>query len=174
MSATLMFDLRAPEPSLTAVITNAVLEGGDPFPLTVRNSLGLPLEDGAYRFTGDYLRDLIPSGTQYLFDWSFSTSTNGDVVWNGTTAWAGGHAWYVAITNVALVPAASLSVARVGTGSVEMAWGTNFADYVLEYAGGLAASGWSPVTNVATSAGDRLAVTLEAGGSNRFYRLRRP
>jgi hypothetical protein len=35
--ATLAFDLRAKRPSLTAVITNAVLEGGEPFPLTVRS-----------------------------------------------------------------------------------------------------------------------------------------
>ena len=33
--ATLAFDLSATEPSLTAVITNAVLEGGEPFSLTV-------------------------------------------------------------------------------------------------------------------------------------------
>src|SRR6266550_8704804 len=49
--ATLTFDLSAAEPSLTAVITNAVLEGGDPFALTVRSSSGARLVDGAYRFT---------------------------------------------------------------------------------------------------------------------------
>src|SRR5512138_1504984 len=41
--ATLTFDLSAAEPSLTAVITNAVLEGGDPFVLTVRSSSGTQL-----------------------------------------------------------------------------------------------------------------------------------
>src|SRR5262249_44332154 len=34
LSATLTFDLEATPPSLTAVIADAVLEGGDPFPLT--------------------------------------------------------------------------------------------------------------------------------------------
>src|SRR2546429_4185885 len=38
--ATLAFDLSATEPSLTAVITNAVLEGGEPFSLIVRSSTG--------------------------------------------------------------------------------------------------------------------------------------
>ena len=44
--ATLTFDLIATEPSLTAVITNAVLEGGEPFVLTVRSSSGTQLVDG--------------------------------------------------------------------------------------------------------------------------------
>src|SRR5262245_31152240 len=75
LSATLMFDLSTVPPSLTARISNAVLEGGDPFALTVRSDTGGRLADGTYRFTGDYLRDLEPSGTQYGFDWTFSTST---------------------------------------------------------------------------------------------------
>src|SRR5712671_1132930 len=53
--ATLTFDLNTKQPTLTAVITNAVLEGGDPFALTVRSSSGARLMDGTYRFTGDYL-----------------------------------------------------------------------------------------------------------------------
>src|SRR5262245_41853456 len=65
-SATLTFDLGASQPSLTAVIPNAVLEGGDPFALTVRSSSGALLADGTYRFEGDYLADINPSGTQYL------------------------------------------------------------------------------------------------------------
>ena len=36
--ATLTFDLMATPPSLTALIPNAVLEGGEPFALTVRSS----------------------------------------------------------------------------------------------------------------------------------------
>src|SRR5512134_2334665 len=77
ISAILTFDLAATPPSLTAVISNAVLEGGEPFPLTVRSSFGAQLMDGTYLFRGDYLLDLYPSGTQYGFDWRFSTSTNG-------------------------------------------------------------------------------------------------
>src|SRR4029453_6922519 len=91
--ATLTFDLRAAEPLLRAVITNAVLEGGEPFALTVRSSSGAQFTNGEYRFTGDYLGEIEPVGTQYSFDWSFTTSTNGEVVWNGMTGWAGGHAW---------------------------------------------------------------------------------
>src|SRR5262245_16417129 len=66
LSATLTFDLASTPPSLTAEIPNAVLEGGLPFALTVRSTSGNRLNDGTYRFTGDYLRDLNPSGTQYL------------------------------------------------------------------------------------------------------------
>src|SRR5688572_12462977 len=72
LSATVQFDLSSVPPSLTAVINNAVLEGGTPFPLTVRSSEGYQLANGTWRFSGDYLRDIQPSGTQYLFTWFFS------------------------------------------------------------------------------------------------------
>src|SRR5262245_49004478 len=76
MFATLTLDLSANPPSLSAVITNAVLEGGNPFTLAVRSSSVQQLTNGTYRFMGDYLRDIYPQGTQYLFDWKFSVSTN--------------------------------------------------------------------------------------------------
>jgi hypothetical protein len=100
--ATLTFDLSAGQPSLTAVITNAVLEGGAPFALTVRSSSGSQLVDGSYRLSGDYLRDIYPSGTQYLFDWRFSVAADGSVVWNGYSYWAGGHIWQVTLANITL------------------------------------------------------------------------
>ena len=131
--------------------------------------------DGSYSFTGDYLRELQPSGTQYLFDWKFSPSTNGQVVWNGITGWAGGHIWQVTITNLTLVPQAWLNISPVGAASVQVTWATNFADYVLECAGGLLTAGWSSVTNAASSVvGDRISVTLDTGDSPQFYRLRKP
>ena len=172
--ATLTFDLSAAKPSLIAVITNAVLEGGDPFALTVRSSSGARLMDGTYRFIGDYLRDIYPSGTQYLFDWRFSTSTNGGVVWNGINFWAGGHIWEVTISNLTLVPAAWLNISRVGNASVQIAWATNFADHVLEFAASLPAAGWSTVTNAVATIGDRLSVTVDTAASQRFFRLRKP
>jgi hypothetical protein len=171
--ATLTFDLGA-QPSLAAVIPNAVLEGGDPFALTVRSSSGVQLVDGTFGFTGDYLGDIYPSGTQYMLDWRFSTSTNGGVVWNGITGWAGGHAWYVTISNITLVAAARLNISRVGTASVQITWATNFANHVLEYATSLQAAGWSTVTNAAVTIGDRLSVTVDTDDSKRFYRLRKP
>ena len=61
-SATVTFDLGVVPPSLTTAIPNAVLEGGSPFALTVRSSSGAQLMDGTYRFQGDYLRDIYPSG----------------------------------------------------------------------------------------------------------------
>ena len=123
---------------------------------------------------GDYLRDIYPSGTQYLFDWKFSTSTNGEVVWNGLTGWAGGHAWYITISNLTLVPVPWLNVSHVSPASFQISWATNFADYVLEYATSLPSLAWNSVTNGTANSGDRLSVTLDAAASRQFYRLRRP
>jgi hypothetical protein len=174
LSATLRIDLSSTQPSLTAVIPNAVLEGGDPFALTVRSETGAKMTNDTYRFTGDYLQDLYPSGTQYAFDWKLSTSTNAGVLWNGITGWVGGHAWYVNITNVTLVPRPLLSILPAGTASVQIEWSTNFLDHTLEYANSLPAPGWSIVTNAVAGAGDRLSVTVDTGASTRFYRLRKP
>jgi len=171
---TLTFDLSAAQPSLTAVITNAVLERGEPFTLTVRSLSGAQLMDGTYWFTGDYLRDIYPEGTQYLFDWRFSASTNGQVVWNGTTFWAGGHIWQVTISNITLVPQARLSIARVGTASIQITWATNFNDHVLEHATRVPAAGWSTVTNAEITVEARRSVTVDTDASQRFYRLRKP
>ena len=115
LSATLTFDLAALQPSLTAVIHNAVLEGGSafgsgvlggrpqPFELTVRSQAGSLLTDGSYNFTGDYLRDVFPSGTQYFFDWKFSSTSDGPVLWNGQSYWAGGHIWVETLSAITLV-----------------------------------------------------------------------
>jgi hypothetical protein len=174
IGATLTLDLRAAPPLLTAMIPNAVLEGGEPFPLTVRSSSGMHLVDGTYRFTGDYLQDLYPAGTQYGFDWSFSTSTNGQVVWNGIVGWLGGHIWQVTISNLTLVPAAQLNMSQAGNASVQITWATNFADHVLEYTTSLPPAGWNPVTNAIATTGNRFSITLTTDESKRFYRLRKP
>lgn len=173
-SATLTFDFSAAQPSLTAVISNAVLEGGDPFALTVRSSSGAQLMDGTYRFTGDYLWDIYPSGTQYLFDWRFSTSADGRFVWNGITGWAGGHIWQVTNSNLTLVPQARLSISQGGTTLLQIGWATNSSDHILEFATNLPAAGWSTVTNPVTTNGNRLSVTVETDGSQCFYRLHKP
>jgi hypothetical protein len=172
ISATVTFDLSATPPSLAARIPTAVLEGGEPFPLTVRSLSGARLIDGTYRFTGDYLRDIYPSGTQYFFDWSFSPAADGRVVWNGVTGWAGGHIWLVTISNIVLVPQPRLSISWVGAASVRLTWATNFADYVLECSTDWPEAAWSTVTNAVDTAGDRFAVTMEAEAPKRFYRLR--
>src|SRR5262249_20377418 len=62
-SATFTFDFGAMPPSVTALISNAVLEGGEPFPLTVRSYSSRQLPNGAYTFSGDYLQDLYPTGS---------------------------------------------------------------------------------------------------------------
>jgi len=120
------------------------------------------------------VRDLYPSGTQYLFDWTFSMPTNGSVVWNGITGWAGGHTWYVTISNITLVALPQLSITQAGNGSVRVAWATNFNNCVLEFAAALPAAGWSAATNAVTAAGDDFSTTVDADGSHRFYRLRQP
>jgi hypothetical protein len=173
-SATVTLDLAPAPPTLFASIRNAVLEGGQLFALTVHSSSGSQQPDGSYRFGGDYLRDLYPNGTQYLFDWRISTRTNGDVVWNGNIYWAGGHIWYVTISNLTLAPAPWLDIGRTGPASVQLTWATNFGDYVLESAGDLPALTWNTVTNVATNTGARISVAVDTGATNTFYRMRRP
>lgn len=167
ISATLTFDLNAAPPSLTAFIPNAVLEGGNPFPLTVRSSSAGRLSDGTYWFGGDYLED-----TQYLFDWEFSRSTNGQVVWNGITGWAGGHVWTITISNLTVVLVPRLSIARAGPASLEITWPTNFPGYILEYTGTLPAPGWNNVTNPVITTGERFSVVVDTAARSRFYRLR--
>jgi len=172
ISATLTFDLSAASPSVTAVIADAVVEGGDPFALTVRSSSGAQLVDGTCTFTGDYLRDIHPSGTQYLFDWRFSASTNGHVLWNGIIGWAGGHLWQVTISNLTLVPVPRLEVTQAGP-EVTVSWPVSATGYKLEQAADLPATDWSSVTNAVATTGDRFSVRVEAHGAQRFFRLRR-
>jgi hypothetical protein len=174
ISASLTVDLSANPPSLTAVIPNAVLEGGDPFALTVRSSYGAQLSDGSYRFLGDYLGDINPTGSQYGFEWNFSESTNGQVVWDGMMGWFGGHIWQVTISDIALVPQARLSALQVAPSLLQISWSSNFTDHVLEYAPGLSAAGWNAVTNSVASSGDHFSVTVNTDIAARFYRLRKP
>jgi hypothetical protein len=173
ITACLTFDLGAATPALTAVISNAVLEGGAPFPLTVRSSSGARLMDGSYWFMGDYMRDLYPSGTQYGFDWRFSTSTNGEVVWNGSTAWWGGHLWSVTISNLTVVPRPELQITRIGS-QIKVSWPAAHAGYVLEQASTLPASNWNAVTKRVEIVGDRSSVTVETSAAQGYFRLRKP
>ena len=133
-----------------------------------------PGHNGTYRFSGDYLRDLYPSGTQYLFDWKFFMPTNGEVLWNGTTYWAGGHIWYFTMSNFTIVPVPWLTIARTGSASAHITLATNFSGHLLESSTALPALSWNIVTNSITNTGDRISITLDAGMSNRFFRLRKP
>ncbi|HEY5910353.1 MAG TPA: hypothetical protein VJA21_07090 [Verrucomicrobiae bacterium] len=173
ISATLAFDFSTTPPSLTAEIPNAVLEGGAPFALTVRSYYGYRLSNGAYRFSGDYLRDIYPTGSQYGFDWEFSAPTNGSVVWNGTAGWSGGHIWNLSVSNLTLVPQARLTISRAGPTAFQVSWRTNFSDYVLEDASTFPAGGWSLVTNAPAAADNRYSVTMDMNAGQRFYRLRK-
>ncbi len=174
ISATLTVDLSAVPPSVTAQISNAVLEGGDPFALTVRSEYGAQLPDGTYTFRGDYLQEIYPTGTQYGFDWSVSVSTTGQIVWDGIVGWEGGHIWQVTMTNIALLPVARLSIENAGAGFVQIGWATNFADHTLEYASNLSAGDWNAVTNTVATVGSRFSLTFSANEPRRFYRLRKP
>lgn len=174
LTATLTLDLNATSPSMLALISNAVLEGDDPFPLTVRSSSGDQLTDGTYRFSGDYLQDISPSGTQYLFDWRFAESTNQSMLWNGTIGWAGGHFWLVTISNVTLVPIPQLQAVLAASSEIQISWATNFVDNVLESSAGLPVTSWNAVTNEVNTNGGTFSVRVNTGGAARFYRLRKP
>ena len=149
-----------------------MLEGGEPFPLTVRSYYGHQLTNGTYRFSGDYLQDIYPTGSQYGFNWEFSTPGNGRVVWNGTAFWEGGHLWSLSVSNLTLVQQAQLSITPVGTAAIQASWRTNNSDHVLEYASSLPAAGWTTVSNAVATNGNLLSVTLQTDASQRFYRLR--
>ena len=71
-------------------------------------------------------------------------------------------------------PDARLSISQLRNASIQITWSTNFADHILEYATTFPASRWSSVTNTTTFTGHHLSVTVEAGASQRFYRLRDP
>lgn len=177
LSAKLTLDLNANPPSVTAVLSNAVLEGGEPFKLTVRSSSGGRLSDGTYQFSGDYLQDLYPAGTQYAFDWKFSQSNSGPATWEGAIFWTGGHIWQITLPNTPLqmqAPQPSLQIARQGAGSAEVTWPSQFTDYVLEYNAELPAGEWKAVPTAPVTVGDRLSVTVPTDASSRFYRLRKP
>jgi hypothetical protein len=174
LTATVTFDLQDGRPNLTAVMADAVLEGGDPFALTVCSSSGAQYNDSTYLFTGDYLRNIEPSGTQYLFDWKFRASPDGQVVWNGITGWAGGHIWQITISNVVLVPVPRLSISLEGNAAFRITWATNFTDHVLEYTASFPAASWRIVTEPVTVTGGHFAVTVDSIAAQRFYRLRKP
>jgi hypothetical protein len=80
----------------------------------------------------------------------------------------------VTLSNVVLVPVPWLEIAHTEARSVQVAWATNFADYLLEAATSLSVPDWSTVTNSPVTTGERVVVTLEAEAAGRFYRLRRP
>lgn len=119
ITATVTITLGA-QPSMTAVIQNAVLEGGAPFPLTVTNSYEPynyphPTPDGGWNFRGEY----IPGSGYYFFDWTFTPASNGNVLWNGTAGFAGGHIWQLTFADVTLVPEPS-GFALVGIGLIAL------------------------------------------------------
>ena len=172
ISAMLTFDLEASPPSVTAMFSNAVLEGQEPAPLTVRSLTGARFVDPTYWFRGDYLRDLHPSGTQYGFNWTFAPSTNGEVAWNGDIGWWGGRLWHVTISNLTIVPSPRLQITRAGS-KVTVSWPAENSGYVLEQALGLPATGWSPVDDPVEIIGDRISVTVEAAPLQRYFRLRK-
>jgi hypothetical protein len=176
VTAALTFNLESIPPSLTAVLTNAVLEGGAPFVLTVRSDHAWQLSDGTWRFQGDYLKDIQPSGSQYLFDWRFSTAPDGRLVWNGTSGWAGGHIWMITLDDLTLTPdtlGPQLQLAGNGP-QLTLTWPALYQGWRLEQSAGLHADGWSPVEQSVTLTGESYAVTVPGTASRAFFRLRKP
>jgi hypothetical protein len=95
MTATLTFDFSGLSPTVTAVIHDAVFEGGPPFEATVSGvGVGNPL-----RFTGSY----IGPPEYYGFNWQFTPQADGSVLWNGSMGFAGGHLWQINVSDVMLV-----------------------------------------------------------------------
>jgi hypothetical protein len=175
LSATLAFDLESAPPTLTAVLSNAVLEGGPPFALIVRSSSGTKLADGSYRFSGDYLADTHPSGTQYLFDWRFSTAADSRLVWDGDTFWSGGHIWAITIADVTITPDTTgpqLDIARDGS-QLRLSWSAVWSGYELEQSSDLSAASWNPVSQSPAVAAGRYSLAVENVAARMFFRLRK-
>jgi hypothetical protein len=179
ITATFTFDLESMPPSMVAVLKNAVLEGGEPFPLTVRSTSGFQFMDGTYAFSGDYLQDLYPNGTQYIFDWNFKASTNGTVLWNGTTFWAGGHIWFLEMTNIRLVPRPTMTIVYERP-AVVISWPNveGAPTFVLERTATLTTNGtggsWVPVLNPVETGPQGYFVRVAATAAQGYFRLRRP
>lgn len=173
MSAILTFDLDDGSSSLTAVIPNAVFEGGEPFELTVRSASAHRLPDGSYRFDGTY----IPTpGLYYGFTWTFSTATDGSLRWNGSAGCACGHIWHVAISNVVIAPPPRLGITQVGN-MLEITWHEDETrNYALEETDSLPLSagaiGWTSTAGVPRIENGRRVLTVPQTPRHKFYRLR--
>jgi hypothetical protein len=176
ISAILTFQLDTPEPSLMASISDAVLEGSAPFALEVRSAYGARRNDGSYWFTGDYLADITPTGTQYLFDWVFSETGDGQLLWNGITVWAGGHLWQVTVSNLTLVPDAPQPHLEIAVENAQLfvSWPASQAGYQLEQTASLTTPSWTNVTNAVVGTEGRLSITIDQINAQGFFRLRKP
>jgi hypothetical protein len=69
------------------------------------------------------------------------------------------------------VPAPTLRIARDAGGTV-ISWPTNAAGFVLEKAGSLPATPWTPDTNARAIRGNHVVITNSFSSSNVFFRLR--
>ena len=147
-----------------------------PFRLTVRSSTGIKLSNGSYRFSGDYLAETHPSGSQYLFAWTFSSAADGSLVWNGTTGWAGGHIWQIDIANLTIVPdttGVQLAIASNGGFVFTLSWPAVYQGYRLEQSAALTEPVWSPLPAPVNLTGDRYTVTISTIAPRSFFRLRK-
>lgn len=97
--ADVTLQLEASPPQATATIFGAVLEGDPPFTLVVESSSGYRMDDGGYRFDGNYL-GTISTVQGYLFEWTFRPRDASSVLWNGQAFWTGGHIWSVAHSDI--------------------------------------------------------------------------
>jgi dockerin type I repeat protein len=83
-------------------------------------------------------------GTQYLFDWTFELTNDGELLWNGDVGWAGGRYEQTTITSARLVP---VDADFDDDGNVD---GADF----LTWQRGLGATGASPAQGDANGDGD--------------------
>lgn len=72
------------------------------------------------------------------------------------------------------VLAPRLSISRVDSTAIQIAWAGNFMGYRLEVATSFPATMWEAVTNSGFIESDRIKVSLPTDGTQRWYRLREP
>jgi hypothetical protein len=80
----------------------------------------------------------------------------------------------LALDDVAAEPIPRLGIASRGDGQAEITWRTDFPDYKLEFAAGLPASNWLPVTNDMLTNAEVFTATAATAGGQKVFRLRKP
>jgi len=107
-------------------------------------------------------------------EWSLPDGQTGNVTVTG----APNGSLVDSVAVVAEAPGASvvLSIRRLGPDSdaVELSWPAAVAGYALEGTASLSEPDWQPVPGTPQVAGDRQFVNTTAGGTAKFFRLRKP
>ena len=120
----------------------------------------------------NYLADSGDSGAFISLSFAVPAGSNFVVVVNDLGSLAAGCSYLLSVSSSECAPA--LQLATLPSSRVRLAWPTAAAGYLLDATPSLGVTNWNAVTNQPIVSGTNFLVTNSVGGSNRFYRLRRP